>query len=341
MGVSPQQTMHAGSLGMCPPPQLPVGGMGMWALQQTPAAFESAQSAAHQIHFTPHYFQALVPAGTATLTSNSIIDVWADTSSEAFAYIERLLKRDSKAKFMVGFDSEFAVPDGVKSSPREPASADLHYTQLCSAANGGDLIQVGFAIADDEFNVHGAWQFNLYFDPSWRLPGHEGIDFLRGVGFNLEEHARRGIPVANFVHWLWSSGAIANGSLTWVTFMGYPDFGLLVRLLMGKELPESRKEFLTWFWQLFPRSYDVRVFSKLGKGRKEIIHGGLAKVCEKLKAGAIGKAHHAGSDALTALLCLAKMVNQDPEFAELMSRFCAVLYGVDTLTDSSAFGLEC
>ncbi|XP_062179524.1 probable CCR4-associated factor 1 homolog 10 [Phragmites australis] len=282
----------------------------------------------------PPAVQLSPTTGNPVLTSSSggflVFDVWAETVYEAFEDIRKLLQRGEGDEFMVGVDSEFAIPDGVVHSGREPPTADLHYEQLCSMVNGGDLVQVGITITDPMFKVLGAWQFNLSFHTSWRAPWHAGVAFLRDEAkLKLEEHASHGIPVALFIHLLAGSGMINNSSLTWVSYMGYPDFGFLVRLLTGPHaLPASRLEFLMLFWQLFPRSYDVRVFSKLGRCGREVIAGGLATVCQTLGVQRAGKAHHAWSDALSALQCLEKMASGDTDFARRMTRYSGVLYGV-------------
>ena len=69
----------------------------------------------------------------------------------------------------------------------------------------------------------------------------------------LEEHASHGIPAAQFIDWLASSAVITNPKLTWISFMGYPDFGFLVRLLTRQEaLTGDQLGFLNLFWELFP-----------------------------------------------------------------------------------------
>ncbi|RLM99116.1 putative CCR4-associated factor 1-10-like protein [Panicum miliaceum] len=261
---------------------------------------------------------------------SAVYDVWAETAQDAFVNITALLHRDSEVDYMIGIDSEFAIPDGVVSLGREPPSANVHYEELCKMVNGGNLVQVGFAVADANFNVLGVWQFNLQFQSSWRAPWHAGVAFLRDEAkLKLEEHASHGIPAAQFFYCLASSAMIRNPKITWISFMGYPDFGFLIRLLTRQEaLPGDRFQFLNLFWELFPRSFDVRVFTKLGRCRKEVIHGGLAKVCETLQVERVGDAHHAGSDALLVVRCFHKMMTDSADFATQIPRYCGVLYGV-------------
>jgi hypothetical protein len=113
---------------------------------------------------------------------SAVHDVWAETAQDAFVDITALLHRDSEVNYMIGIDLEFAIPDSVVSLGREPPLANVHYEELCKTVNGGNLVQVGFAVVDANFNVLGVWQFNLQFqsalkfasataEPTWtRLP---------------------------------------------------------------------------------------------------------------------------------------------------------------------------
>ena len=131
------------------------------------------------------------------------------------------------------------------------------------------------------------------------------------------------------MRWLVGSGLLGNTNVTWISFAGSTDFGLLIRLLTGQEtLPKVLSGFLELFRKFFPTSYDVRVFSKLGRCRKEAIHGGLSAVCEALQVERVGNAHQAGSDALAALRCFERMTLADKDFAERSKQYCGILYGL-------------
>ncbi|CAL4909779.1 unnamed protein product [Urochloa decumbens] len=271
-----------------------------------------------------------MPEAISSGSSIPMHDVWAQTADAEFEEINALLRRGAGGEYMVGLDSEFAVPNGVVPLEMEPPTADCHYTELCKKVNGGDLVQIGIVVAYASFKVQGMWQFNIRFDASSRVPWHDGVAFLRDqCRLNLQEHKSHGIPISRFMHWLVSSGLLRNQKVTWITYAGGADFGFLIRLLTGKDtLPELRWDFLMLFWEFFPRSYDVRVFTKLGRCRKKAIHGGLAQVCQSLQVERTGEAHQAGSDALSAVRCFEKMVMCDSNFATESKKYRSFLYGL-------------
>ena len=79
-------------------------------------------------------------------SSMLVHDVWADTSDTSFEEIKALLCRGAGAEYKVGFDSEFAIPNGVVLSGREPPTKEYHYAELCKKVNGGDLVQMWGAV---------------------------------------------------------------------------------------------------------------------------------------------------------------------------------------------------
>lgn len=258
------------------------------------------------------------------------IEVCRDTTQTAFSEIAEILGSIGTDNFFIALDTEFCIPDGVESLPWEPETPDKHYSQLRSYVNGGDIVQVGIGFADRDFNLIGGnmFQFNLFFDHTSRSVNHPGIKFLREVsGLNLEEHATRGLSPQHFVSMLRETGILHNDNITWVSFMGYPDFGFIISLLRGDWLPESRTEFLLQVRDYFPSSCDCKFFSKFGNCiKKERIPGKLEKVAIELGAKRSGKGlHQAASDALLTLRCLKKLKGLAPEFYQGTR---GVLYGI-------------
>lgn len=72
------------------------------------------------------------------------------------------------------------------------------------------------------------------------------------------------------------------------------DFGYLLRLLTGKDIPSSEEEFFDLLHTFFPKMYDVKYLMKSCKTLK----GGLQEVADDLKVRRYGQQHTAGSDAL-------------------------------------------
>lgn len=193
--------------------------------------------------------------------------------------------------------------------------------QLRSYVHGGDLVQAGIGIADTEFNLLGGamFQLNLLFGPTRRSGDHCGVKFLRESELILVEHATKGLPASEFKNMLRESGLLQNKNVTWVTFMGYQDFGLIINLLTKDPLPETRLQFLLQVVEYFPSSFDCKSFSKYGKCiNKEIVPGKLDAVATELGAKRTGKGHQAASDALLSLRCLQrpKGLAPDPVFLQ-------------------------
>ncbi|KAF8726847.1 hypothetical protein HU200_019327 [Digitaria exilis] len=224
------------------------------------------------------------PTAFVDSSAGKIKEVWCDEVEAVFEEISTILRDQGDEMYLVAFDTEFAIPDGLGESKGAPQTPDGHYQQLCDYVNTGDLVQMGLAFADKHYNVVGGkvFQFNIHFDPEWRQPNHSGVKFMVKSGLNLKEHAIRGIEVGRFVELLSASGAFRNNKLSWITFMGYIDFGHLIKLLSGNDLPASREDFLDQFRAIFPCSYDCKVFSKFGKCIEEPVPGALARVASKL-----------------------------------------------------------
>lgn len=193
--------------------------------------------------------------------------------------------------------------------------------QLRSYVHGGDLVQAGIGIADTEFNLLGGamFQLNLLFGPTRRSGDHCGVKFLRESELILEEHATKGLPASEFKNMLRESGLLQNKNVTWVTFVGYQDFELMINLLTKDPLPETRLQFLLQVVEYFPSSFDCKSFSKYGKCiNKERVPGKLYAVATELGAKRTGKGHQAASDALLSLRCLQrpKGLAPDPVFLQ-------------------------
>lgn len=225
------------------------------------------------------------------------------------------------------FDTEFAIPDNIVTLKGEPDIPEGHYKQLRSYVNGGDLVQAAIGFANECFNLMGGkvFQFNLAFDPDCRLPGHKGVEVMRGAGLKLQDHKTKGIPIDKFIILLSASGLLGNDRLSWVTFNGYTDFGYLVRFLTGEDLPVRRDMFLNHFRTIFPRSYDCKVFSTYSRCIKGHVPPGLEGIAFRLGVKREGDGHQAASDALLTLRCYWELMKKRPTFAP---KICGLLYGV-------------
>uniref|UniRef100_A0A0D9VQ82 Uncharacterized protein n=1 Tax=Leersia perrieri TaxID=77586 RepID=A0A0D9VQ82_9ORYZ len=117
---------------------------------------------------------------------------------------------------------------------------------------------------------------------------------------------RRGVPVATsvlhltttadeggdpilFAELLMSSGVVLNAD--WITFHGGYDFRDLLRLLTGRNLPDTMPAFFDLIRIYFPALYDIKHLMKFCSN----LHGGLSKLGELLGVKRVGISHQAGS----------------------------------------------
>jgi CCR4-NOT transcription complex subunit 7/8 len=109
---------------------------------------------------------------------------------------------------------------------------------------------------------------------------------LRESGFEFERHKTDGIPHKIFAEYLISSGLVLNERNHWITFHGSVDFGYLLKLLMGQNLPNLQDDFLNALDTYFINFYDCK------EVKREIdLQGGLVKVAKELDVDRIGTMH--------------------------------------------------
>jgi len=152
------------------------------------------------------------------------------------------------------------------------------------------LIQVGITLSDAAGRVPPgvcSWQFNMHFDISSELFAKESMDLLRRSGFDFEQHRARGIPHEKLGEYLITSGICLNPSVHWVTFHGGVDFGYLLRMMMGTDLPEDEQTFFKMMGEYFCNFYDIKEI----KRDIDYLTGGLSKVAKELDIDRIGTMH--------------------------------------------------
>ncbi|KAF7844828.1 putative CCR4-associated factor 1-like protein 11 [Senna tora] len=130
-----------------------------------------------------------------------------------------------------------------------------------------------------------------------------------------------------------SHQAGSDSLLTLQTFMklkdvGSHDFGYLIKILIGRELPYHLHEFNSLLVHYFgPRIYDMKHMMKFCNG----LYGGLESLAKTLKVDRVaGKSHQAGSDSLLTLQTFMKL--KDVYFEEN--------YGKESLIVGVLHGLE-
>ena len=101
-----------------------------------------------------------------------------------------------------------------------------------------------------------------------------------------------------------TSNLVLNEEIVWVSFQGSYDFGYLLKLLLGTELPEKEEDFINSLNIYFENYYDIRM---LVKGYQNM-QGGLNRLAEQLKVQRLGMIHQAGSDSMLTLDVFFKLI---------------------------------
>uniref|UniRef100_N1R396 poly(A)-specific ribonuclease n=1 Tax=Aegilops tauschii TaxID=37682 RepID=N1R396_AEGTA len=143
-----------------------------------------------------------------------------------------------------------------------------------------------------------------------------GIDFAR--------HAAEGADSRRFAELLMSSGVVLNAEIHWVTFHSGYDFGYLLKLLTGSNLPDTSSGFFDLIRIYFPVIYDIKHLMRFCNS----LHGGLNKLAELLDVERVGICHQAGSDSLLTALSFNKL--KESYFGGLTEKYAGVLYGLGT-----------
>ena len=101
-----------------------------------------------------------------------------------------------------------------------------------------------------------------------------------------------------------TSGLVLNDKLTWVCFHGNQDFGFLLKILMGENMPPTREGFEQYLRHYFPNVLDIKSFMS-----KFNLHGGLERLSYMLDIVREGSQHQAGSDSRVTLHVLLAIFN--------------------------------
>ena len=232
-----------------------------------------------------------------------IREVWADNLKEAFEDISNSIDEFP----CISMDTEY--PGRIHHSPvpfllQSPAQK---YNVLKSNVDELKLIQVGITLSDANGNlpelvIEGerfrvVWQFNFSdFDSTRDRYVEASIQLLVDSGIDLEENLRLGIRSIDFGELLMSSGLVCNDSVSWVTFQGEFDIAFLLKILRGRNLPDSLDEFFKFVKMFFgDKLYDVKRLT----WHFPHVHGGLDEVAGQFDLVRVaGMQHQAGSDSL-------------------------------------------
>lgn len=120
------------------------------------------------------------------------------------------------------------------------------------------------------------------------------MELLHRSGFDFDKHKSRGIPHDKLGEYLTTSGLCMNPNVNWITFHGGIDFGYILKMLMGGEMPLEEAGFFEMMNAYFCNYFDIKEI----KRDMTYLTGGLSKIAKELDIDRIGTMHQAGSDSL-------------------------------------------
>ena len=235
------------------------------------------------------------------LDKTGIIEVYQENFIEELKNLSALIEDYN----YIGMDTEF--PGTVYSIKN--MCDDFYYKSLKTNVDNLKLIQLGITIMNEkgeyprEYPYH-TWQFNLKFDKNIEKFHPSSINLLKQSGIDFEKLKKQGIDHHLFAQYLMTSNLVLNPDIKWVSFQGSYDFGYLLKLLLGTDLPEREEDFINLLNLYFLNYYDIRM---LVKGYQNM-QGGLNRLAEQLNVQRLGMIHQAGSDSMLTLDIFFKLI---------------------------------
>ncbi|KAH7983557.1 hypothetical protein HPB52_012563 [Rhipicephalus sanguineus] len=189
-----------------------------------------------------------------------IRDVWASNLEEEFSTIRRLVQKYN----YVAMDTEFP---GVVAQPvgKFRSITDYQYQMLRCNVDLLKIIQLGVTFFDEDGHKPediSTWQFNFKFCLSKDMFAQDSIDLLVSSGIQFPRHEKEGIEAYEFAQLLMTSGVVLSDDVKWLTFHSGYDFGYLLKVLTGENLPAAENDFFETLKSYFPCIYDVKYLMK-------------------------------------------------------------------------------
>lgn len=201
-----------------------------------------------------------------------IREVWAANLEDEFKIIRTIVQHYP----YIAMDTEFP---GVVSRPIGQFLSNTDYVYQIMRVNIHllKIIQLGLTFMDANGKTpsgYSTWQFNFKFNLNEDMYSQESIDLLTNSGIQFAKHQEEGIDTTDFAVLLIGSGIVLGDNIYWLSFHSGYDFGYLLRLLTGSQLPKTVGEFFELLKIYFPRIYDLKYLMKSTKDLK----GGLQEV---------------------------------------------------------------
>ena len=251
-----------------------------------------------------------------------IIEVYEDNFIEEMKNLSILLDEYN----YVGMDTEF--PGTVYFVDKK--TEDFYYKSLKKNCDKLKLIQLGVTLTNEKgeypknYPYH-TWQFNLEFDKSIEPSHPSSMNLLRQCGIDFDKLKKRGINHKIFAQYFTISNLVLNPEIKWVSFQGAYDFGYLLKLLIGIDLPEKEEDFINLLNLYFINYYDIRM---LVKGNDNMQRGGLNKLAEQLEVIREGKIHQAGSDSVVTIDVFFKLIKSGYVNSSKLEDLKNIIYGI-------------
>ncbi|KAK4276256.1 hypothetical protein QN277_019224 [Acacia crassicarpa] len=233
-------------------------------------------------------------------------EVWASNLQKELSLIHSVIPLIS----FVSFDTEFPgtiITPKVDKHMYSKLPPTTNYSFMKANVDALKIIQLGLTLSDSNgnlphFGTQNAyiWQFNFSdFDVEWDYHNVKSIKLLEKQGIDFMKNRKDGVPSGLFRDFILKSGLLLNFHITWVTFHSSYDFGFLIKLLIGRQLPPNVHLFRQLVARFFgPKIYDMKHIIKFCNG----LYGGLERVSQTLNVDrVVGNNHQAGSDSLLTL----------------------------------------
>uniref|UniRef100_A0A1J3GQK4 poly(A)-specific ribonuclease n=1 Tax=Noccaea caerulescens TaxID=107243 RepID=A0A1J3GQK4_NOCCA len=267
--------------------------------------------------------------------SIEIREVWDENLEKELYLISKVIDHFPYVAMDTEFPGTVCKPVTADPNPKRNINR-FNYESLMTNVNMLNMIQLGLTLSDEQGNLptcgsnnkRCVWQFNFReFNLKTDMFAIDSIQLLKDSGMDFAKNKEFGIDSRKFAELLTASGVVLNDEIQWVTFHCGYDFGYLLKLLTGKDLPEKQSEFFHLVKTYFPRVYDIKHLMDFCNG----LYGGLSKVAELLEVERVGVSHQAGSDSLLTSCVFRKMKHK--YFPGPLDRYSGALSGLGNVNN--------